>query len=83
MGLLGWGEVTVRRYKSKTVQDETYDHLMLMTQEDLLFALESLGRHKIHEALPLAYKEIICLSSVKMQEEMCYPISSKTFEQKK
>lgn len=39
--------------------------------------------HKTHGVLPLAYNEIICLSSVKMQEEMCYPISSKTFEKKK
>lgn len=36
--------------------------------------------HKTHGVLPLAYNEIICLSSVKMQEETCYPISSKTFE---
>ncbi len=44
--LLGWGEVTVTRYESKTIQDETYDHLMRMTREDPLFALESLVRHK-------------------------------------
>lgn len=44
--LLGWGEVTVTRYESKTIQDETYDHLMRMTREDPLFALESLTRHK-------------------------------------
>lgn len=44
--LLGWGDVTVTRYESKTIQDETYDNLMRMVRENPLFALQSLEKHK-------------------------------------
>lgn len=44
--LLGWGDVTVTRYESKTIQDETYDRLMRMAKENPLFALESLEKHE-------------------------------------
>lgn len=43
--LLGWGDVTVTRYESKTIQDETYDNLMRMAHENPLFALQSLEKH--------------------------------------
>ncbi|MCK9331417.1 MAG: DUF4065 domain-containing protein [Clostridiaceae bacterium] len=44
--LLGWGEVTVTRYESKTIQDETYDNIMRMVYENPMFALECIDRHK-------------------------------------
>lgn len=44
--LLGWGEVTVTRYESKTIQDETYDSLMRMVRENSMLALEYLDKHK-------------------------------------
>jgi len=44
--LLGWGEVTITRYESKTVQDETYDNNMRMAFENPMFALDSLDKHK-------------------------------------
>lgn len=44
--MLGWGEVTVTRYESKTVQDETYDSVMRMVYENSLLALEFLDKHK-------------------------------------
>jgi len=44
--LLGWGDVTVTRYESKTIQDETYDRLMRMALENPLFTLDSLEKHK-------------------------------------
>lgn len=44
--LLGWGDVTVTRYESKTIQDETYDNLMKMSCENPLFTLQSLEKHK-------------------------------------
>lgn len=44
--LLGWGDVTVTRYESKTIQDETYDSIMRMTLENPMFALENLDKHK-------------------------------------
>lgn len=44
--LLGWGEVTINRYESKLIQDETYDNIMRMVQRDPLFALECLERHR-------------------------------------
>ncbi|MBA1335954.1 MAG: hypothetical protein HPY66_1773 [Firmicutes bacterium] len=44
--LLGWGDVTVTRYESKTIQDETYDNIMRMVYENPLFALECIDKHK-------------------------------------
>ncbi|NLM27581.1 MAG: DUF4065 domain-containing protein [Clostridiaceae bacterium] len=44
--LLGWGDVTVARYESKNIQDETYDSIMRMARENPLFTLQSLEKHK-------------------------------------
>lgn len=44
--LLGWGDVTVTRYETKLIQDETYDRLMRMVGENPKFALESLMQHR-------------------------------------
>jgi len=44
--MLGWGEVTVTRYESKTVQDETYDSMMRMVYKNSMLALEYLDKHK-------------------------------------
>ena len=44
--LLGWGEVTVTRYESKTIQDETYNNIMSMVYENPMFALECIDKHK-------------------------------------
>lgn len=44
--LLGWGDITVTRYESKTIQDETYDRLMKMALENPLFTLERLEKNK-------------------------------------
>lgn len=44
--LLGWGEVTVTRYESKTIQDQTYDRVMKYTMENPLFALECLEENQ-------------------------------------
>ncbi len=44
--LLGWGEVTVTRYESKSIQDETYDNTMRMVYKNPMFALECLEKHK-------------------------------------
>lgn len=44
--LLGWGEVTVTRYESKAIQDQTYDEILRIVYQNPLFALESLDKHK-------------------------------------
>ena len=44
--LLGWGDVTVTRYESKTIQDETYDRLMRMVYKNPMFALECIDKYK-------------------------------------
>ena len=44
--LLGWGDVTVTRYESKAIQDETYDNIMHMVYENPMFTLECLEKHK-------------------------------------
>lgn len=40
--LLGWGEVTITRYETKSIQDETYDQLIRMVKDDPYYALERL-----------------------------------------
>lgn len=44
--LLGWGDVTIARYESKNIQDETYDRYLRMIRENPSFALESLKEHR-------------------------------------
>lgn len=44
--MLGWGDVTVTRYETKTIQDETYDNIMRMVYENPMFALECIDKHK-------------------------------------
>jgi putative zinc finger/helix-turn-helix YgiT family protein len=44
--MLGWGEVTVTRYESKAIQDETYDNIMRMVCSNPMFALDCINRHK-------------------------------------
>ncbi len=75
--LLGWGEVTVTRYESKTIQDETYDSLMRMVRENSMLALEYLDKHKDrftdkrYSEIRLSVKKRLDVSSrmyLKMQE---------------
>lgn len=44
--LLGWGEVTITRYETKSIQDETYDQLIRMVKDDPYYALERLKKQK-------------------------------------
>jgi putative zinc finger/helix-turn-helix YgiT family protein len=44
--LLGWGDVTVTRYESKTIQDETYDNIIRMVYDNPMFAIECIDKHK-------------------------------------
>lgn len=44
--LLGWGEVTITRYETKSIQDETYDRYMRMVRDNPNFALQSLKDHQ-------------------------------------
>lgn len=43
---LGWGEVTITRYESKSVQDETYDQILRMFRDDPTFALQQITRQE-------------------------------------
>lgn len=43
--ILGWGDVTVTRYESKTIQDETYDRIIRLSKENPMFMLECLNNH--------------------------------------
>jgi putative zinc finger/helix-turn-helix YgiT family protein len=43
---LGWGEVTITRYESKSVQDETYDQILRMFRDDPAFAMQQLIRQE-------------------------------------
>ena len=44
--LLGWGEVTITRYETKSIQDETYDQLIRRVKDDPYYALERLKKQK-------------------------------------
>lgn len=44
--LLGWGEITVCRYETKGIQDETYDKMMCMARDNPAFIMECLKEHK-------------------------------------
>lgn len=44
--LLGWGEVTITRYETKSIQDETYDQLIRMVRDDPYYALERLKKQR-------------------------------------
>jgi len=44
--MFGWGDITITRYESKTIQDETYDNIMRMSCDNPIFALENLDKHK-------------------------------------
>ncbi|MDH8678676.1 DUF4065 domain-containing protein [Fusibacter bizertensis] len=75
--MLGWGEITVTRYESKTIQDETYDSLMRMVRENSMLALEYLDKHakrftfKRYSEIRQSVKKRLDVSSsmyLKMQE---------------
>lgn len=43
--LLGWGEATIARYESKAIQDEAYDTMLRIIQEDPLRAIALLDKN--------------------------------------
>ncbi len=49
--LLGWGEATISRYESKSIQDEAYDTMLRLIKDNPLQALEFLKKNadKFHE----------------------------------
>ena len=44
--LLGWGEVTVTRYESKSIQDEAYDNMMRIVRDNPMEAYHFLQKNK-------------------------------------
>lgn len=44
--LLGWGDITIQRYETKSIQDETYDKKMREVRGNPLKALEELNDHQ-------------------------------------
>ena len=46
--LFGWGGVTVARYETSHIQDETYDSLLRMVMGDTTFALAQLKKHQAY-----------------------------------
>ena len=55
--LLGGGDVTVARYETKSIQEETFDSLLRMVSKSPSFALEQLIKHK-HLFTESRYEEI-------------------------
>ncbi len=44
--LLGWGDVTIQRYETKLIQDETYDNLMRIVIDNPALGMDLLQKHK-------------------------------------
>lgn len=44
--LLGWGEATISRYESKSIQDEAYDTMLRLIKDNPLQALEFLKKNE-------------------------------------
>lgn len=44
--LLGWGDVTIQRYETKAIQDETYDSILKRFREDISFVSELLQKNR-------------------------------------
>lgn len=68
--LLGLGDVTVQRYETKLIQDDTYDKMMRMTGENPSFCLDLLEKNK-PSFKPERYEEIkrIMIEKVKQFSE--------------
>lgn len=55
--LLGWGEATISRYESKAIQDESYDIMLRLIDDNSLVALEFLKKNS-SKFTALKYLEI-------------------------
>ena len=44
--LLGFGEITITRYETKDIQDEPYNHMIKLAEEDPLSLLDCLKKHR-------------------------------------
>ena len=44
--LFGWGDITIQRYESKCIQDETYDEIIRRAKDDPQFVYKELKRHR-------------------------------------
>ncbi|MEK4701971.1 type II TA system antitoxin MqsA family protein [Solibacillus sp. FSL R7-0668] len=56
--LLGWGEVTIQRYETKLIQDETFDQKIKNVKDNPKLALEELEKHKDKFENIIRYNEI-------------------------
>jgi len=65
--MLGWGDITVTRYETKTIQDETYDSIMRMVRDNPMFALECINKHRDKFA-PEKYSRIRKSITTKIEE---------------
>lgn len=71
--LLGWGAVTIQRYETKLIQDETYDNIIRMVAENPLFGLELLDKHKEYYRTD-RFKEIRLVFKNKIKERGNYSL---------
>lgn len=69
--LLGWGDITIQRYETKLIQDETYDNLIRMVADNPSFALELLDKHE-SMFQEKKYLEIRNLIKLKIKEKGNY-----------
>lgn len=65
--LFGWGDVTITRYETKQIQDETYDRIIRMAKENPQFVRESLLQHR-ERFTPERFSEIKQAVDVKIGE---------------
>ena len=44
--IFGWGDITIQRYETKSIQEETYNEMIKRAKEDPLFLYGELKKHK-------------------------------------
>jgi putative zinc finger/helix-turn-helix YgiT family protein len=44
--IFGWGDITIQRYETKLIQEETYNEMIKRAKDDPLFLYEELKKHK-------------------------------------
>lgn len=44
--IFGWGDITIQRYETKLIQEETYNNMIKRAKEDPLFLYEELKKHE-------------------------------------
>lgn len=79
--LLGWGEVTITRYESKSIQDETYDQILRAAKRDPYFVLERLQKQK-EKFSKEKYEALKAIIDIRIEECGAFVLNQRAIEKK-